>query len=210
LFWYFLIHHVFNEVYLRQRFCPIEGNDSVLALRSTALILHVLAYLTLIRGPIGVSNDYIAPLIMALGLSFLVYIGLLVRLRSNLTFATLANNVVLELVVLGLLPLAVTIGITFEQVVCYHFVFWALMPTLRIPQSGTPWFVGYAVLAITTTVLFLAISPIGFRSMQIPVYLFSTQFILWSYAHITLSFVVSSAHPVWIRTWFEPKAQIPG
>jgi hypothetical protein len=42
---------------------------------------------------------------------------------------------------------------------------------------------------------------------NVPFSLFSKQFTLWSYIHITLSLALSNAHPKWIVDLFRPRGE---
>jgi hypothetical protein len=60
----------------------------------------------------------------------------------------------------------------------------------------------YVASSIVVTGLFVLLSPIGPPSTRIGVQLFTEQFLFWSFAHITLSFALSNAHPDWVVRLF--------
>ena len=66
----------------------------------------------------------------------------------------------------------------------------------------------YCGLALGTTLVFLAVSPIGIKPIRLSMEAYYDQFIVWSFIHITLAFATSAAFPLWIRRWFEPGARI--
>lgn len=207
LIWYFLAHHVFNEVYLRQNISPLGPREETAPIRNVSLVFHTLAYLVLLDGSHYELGELAVPAMVLLGSVAATYFWMIAKLRNSVALPVIVNNVMLELIALSLIPLALSQGITFQQLVCYHFVFWALMPLLRLKQAGVQWFLGYSVLAIGSTALFLALSPMRFIAAPISFSMgeYYSQFILWSYVHITLAFATSSAFPLWIRRWFEER-----
>jgi hypothetical protein len=210
LIWYFLLHHIFNEVYLRQNFCPLGDPDKTASIRGVSLAFHTVAYLVLLDGRWYQLENLMIPLLALLGCLFAIYISMIARRRKSLSYPVIFNNISLELIVLALLPVALVAGITFRQLVCYHFVFWALVPLLRARQSGTRWLMVYSALAIGSTILFLVLSPM--KPIDVPFNFsgreFNEQFQFWSYVHITLAFATSSAFPFWIRRWFEQRPAV--
>ena len=89
--------------------------------------------------------------------------------------------------------------------VLYHVVFWSLFPLPKISAAGKAHLGWYLGLSAACVAAFVAISPIGpvFTS-RYAVSIFQRQFILWTYIHITSSFLLSNAHPEWIVNLFRP------
>jgi hypothetical protein len=64
------------------------------------------------------------------------------------------------------------------------------------------------MVTILSTLFFFALSPAG-RLGAGHASLFVSQFVLWSYVHITASFLVSDAQPGWIVHLTRPNAASP-
>jgi len=203
LYIYFGVHHVFNEVYMRRRLIPGELNT--VALRTSAVVLHVIAYFLLLRAQAIAASGYLPVVLAGLVAAAGVYVSTLVRGRRALSISQWIDLTAFEVIVLALVPLAFVYPFTLEQVVCYHFIFWILYPLRRLTGSG-PALGVYMILTVASIAVFLLISPLGPLTLRVPVRSFVDQFILWSYVHITLSFALSAAHPDWITRWFRPRA----
>ena len=129
LYAYFALHHAFNEAYLRNQRLPVDRNSTVL-LRSSAIILHFLAVLLLIKNPIRLNYEPV--LWVLLITSVIVWLRALAPLWSQLNNAQRLDQVMLELILLVLLPIAHFYPMTLVQVVCYHVVFWGFYPLLML------------------------------------------------------------------------------
>jgi len=205
LYIYFGVHHVFNEVYMRRRLIPGELNT--VALRISAVVLHVIAYFLLLRAQAIAASGYLPLVLAGLVAAVGVYVSTLVRGRRALSISRWIDLTAFEVIVLALVPVAFVYPFTLEQVVCYHFIFWILYPLRRLTGSGLGRALGvYLILTMASIGVFLLISPLGPLTLRVPVRSFVDQFILWSYVHITLSFALSAAHPDWITRWFRPRA----
>ena len=204
LYAYFALHHAFNEAYLRNQRLPYELGRSTVTLRSAAIVLHFIAVLLLISNPVRVHYEPV--LWVLLGMVAIVWVRALSQHWPKLNISQRIDQVMLEVILLVLLPIAHYYPLTLFQVVCYHVVFWSFYPLLMLVgrQQLKPLLV-YLTLTVVTIGGFLAISPVGISGWKVPVSLFYSQFIIWSWLHITLAFATSSAFPHWITRWFAPR-----
>lgn len=205
---YFALHHAFNEVYLRNARLPAGIAQATGILRGAAITLHFTAVLLLIRSPQWLAYE---PLLWGLLLaSAALWLRELARYWPRLNATQRLDQVMLELILLALLPIAYFHPLTLVQVVCYHVIFWAFYPLIGFAgQRRVRPLLSYLALTGVTIGAFLAISPVGVYGWKVSPTLFYSQFILWSWLHITLAFATSSAHPRWITRWFAPRAPAP-
>ncbi len=205
---YFAVHHAFNEVYLRHGRLPEDLDAPLGVQRFASIILHLCAVLLLIRLP---QLDYLLPILWVLMLgSTVVWLRVLAGYWSRLDHSQRLDQVMLELMVLLLLPISWLYQFTLVQIICYHVIFWALYPLLGLSrQRRMGPIIGYIVLSCAAVAVFMAISPIGVYELKVPPDLFYSQFIVWSWLHITLAFATSTAHPLWITRWFAARNRIP-
>ncbi len=198
---YFAVHHAFNEVYLRHARLPNELVAPMRLQLFSSITLHICVVLILIRLP---HLEFLFPVLWVLLIGSVgVWLSSLNRYWSRLDNSQRVDQVMLELIVLGLLPISWYYQLTLVQIICYHVIFWTLYPLLRmVGQRQVGPTIGYLVLTGIVVAGFLAISPIGVYELKVRPDLFYSQFILWSWIHITLAFATSTAHPRWITRWF--------
>lgn len=203
LYLYFAVHHAFNEVYVRG---ALHADMEGAALRRTAGVMFHFAAYVLILTVQRLSPVELAAVGGAMLVALSIYMGSLIRVRREMGPGRLLDLYTIELVMLALVVAAFFYRFSFEQVVFYHFVFWGLYPLSRMVQSrDTGAGLRYAMLTVAAFALFVLLSPLGPPVYSAPVRVYYEQFIFWSYAHITLSFILSRAHPAWITSWFAPR-----
>ena len=205
---YFAIHHVCNEVYLLKYSSRVEAHPEMTRLRTSSLFLNLFIYLVILQDHRELRFLDPGLLFSGLALSAVTFVYFLTRVRSSMTRHELIDASAFELIGFLLIGLSFFVQITFLQIVFYHFVFWIFFPMEKIRSRGNGEFVRYLGLTAGLTALFVSLSPVGFA--QYPLYqsLFFTQFMLWSYIHITISYALSSSHPDWITRWFKPQQVI--
>ncbi len=222
LLFYFVLHHAFNEVYILNQTTPID-NEDMRKFRGSAVLLHALLYFFLLRNVVAPdlealnpaylamlqrirSRGFMDPQLLLAGLAvvYVAFFYFLYRLKSFLNLQTLLANCSFEL--LGLVAIVVSFYVQFAflHLVFYHFVFWTFFPTIKMYSQAPGRLLSYIGLTVLCLVLFLLLSPIGMFSLQLSPAIFQKYFILWSYIHITASFVLSNAHPEWIVDLFRP------
>lgn len=227
LLFYFSLHHAFNEAFILNAGLPRDNSD-VKAFRGSAVLVHLFLYFLILRRQASFSftpsnplyslalglysgNRYLLPYLAigGLAISYVIFFYYLSRIRSLMNLRTLIENCGFEL--LGLIVLAASIQVRFSylHIVLYHFVFWSLFPLPKMWTLGRADLVRYLGLTIVCTAAFLLLSPIGLFPSRYATSMFQQQFMLWSYIHITSSFLLSNAHPEWIVNLFRPKAAVP-
>lgn len=201
---FFGIHHVFNEVYLVNRSLAQEDNRSFIFYRTASIVLNFFIYFVILRDQPGLQ--FINPDILLGGLiaSYVVFAFSLLRIKKHLNGRELIDSFAFELIGLGLVVLSYFVRIGFIEIVLYHFIFWVFYPIQKFNSLGKAPLFQYLGLTLFCTVLFLVLSPVGVFNYPQSGSIFYSQFVLWSYIHITSSFALSSAHPAWITRLFKP------
>jgi hypothetical protein len=105
--------------------------------------------------------------------------------------------------VVALLVLNGHLRIRFLDLVMYHFVLWTIWPAFKLRNHGLGSVAAYAVGTAGVALLFILLSPIGFRFYFLPGSLYLNNFYPCSYLHITTSFALSTAQPYWITRLFQ-------
>ena len=201
---YFAIHHAFSEVYLLDRVTGPKDRVEVKALRTSALVLNFLMYFFILRHLHYLLSRSAPFLFIALILSYTAFFYCLNRVRTSLSLAEFIDNCTFEIMGLGLIAASLFVKITFLQIICYHFLFWMVFPLPKIINQGRRELVRYVGLTALITGGLLLFSPIGLVELHFSELFFQNQFLLWSYVHITTSFVLSDAQPKWITHGFRP------
>lgn len=199
---YFGIHHVFNEVYLLDRKLPVADDEKRRELRVSAILLNAFIYAVLLRHYSELA--WIDPTILFGGLfiSYVLFFYRLNRLRPFLGAMDLIDSCAFEMSGLLLVLFSLFAQLNLNYIVFYHFVFWSLYPIEKFNSQGGGALVRYLTVSVLLMGFFLLFSPMGVVDRVVSERYYYQQFIFWSYAHITLSFVLSDAHPVWITRWF--------
>ncbi len=188
---YFGIHHSFNEAY---RHAP--GGDRAPLI--PALFLQAAAYAFVLQGDgafVGTNETAVAAVLAS---AIAVYAVWIMRDIGTATPTRLASICAPELAAVLLVLVSLFVRIEFLHVVLYHFVVWSILPVQQIRRRGPYSLAGYVAASVLMTVAFLALSPIGPDAIRINPVRFTDLFLLGSYAHITLSFALSDAHPDWM------------
>ena len=219
---FFAVHHAFNEAYVLKNTIPSD-DQAVRAFRVSTVLLHLFLYFVLLRhtrniGVVDIGITYASfargdilnakLLWTGLSLSYLIFFHYLYQIRSFLNFRTLIENCAFEL--LGLVAVVASFHVDFKflHIVFFHFVFWSLFPVPRMFASGSKGLVVYLGATAFVTGLVLLISPIGGSAgYSFSSRMFQEQFKIWSYIHITSSFMLSNAHPGWIVALFRPSPE---
>jgi len=206
---FFGVHHAFNEIYLLDRTVPGQDPLKLKTLRTTGVLFHLLAYLFILRNHVDLSH-YPAQVFGGLTLVCLIAFAVLfMKLYPGLKPQEIINNCAGEIATVFLIGVSLFIKLTFLQVVLYHFLFWMIYPLPNLIKHNKPQFHRYLSVTILMHALIFAISPLGLVGYEIHGSVFSSQFYIWSYLHITLSLALSDANPQWIANWFQPRAIRP-
>lgn len=223
LLFYFVLHHAFNEIYVLNQTTPVQ-NEAVRKLRGSAVLLHVLLYLFLLRHVIvpdvGELNPAHLALLQRLGrrgwmnpqllfaglaVAYVAFFYYLYRIRSFVDVRIRLDNCAVELFGLVAVVVSFYVQFAFLHLVFYHFAFWALFPAAKMYTQAPRRLLAYIGLTTVSLAGFLLLSPIGMFSSQLHPTTFQKYFVFFSYLHITASFVLSNAHPQWIVDLFRPR-----
>ena len=207
---YFGLHHALNEAYLRR---PAAAEELPRAsLQAAGAAFHAVIYAAVLRGDPGfawVAWWWAGPTLVATG-------ALVVRAARQETAAggRLLDLCASEAAALLLLVGSLFVRVAFLEVVLYHFILWTLLPVDKMRRRGRGALAEYVGLSAGLVTVALVLSPLGPGPTPTATAAFSQQFLFWSYAHITLSFALSDAHPAWMTRLFRGSpldvAALPG
>lgn len=203
---YFGLHHALNEAY-----APRPGSSdesSARRYRAAAALWHGCIYAFVLRD--RPELFWIGPgvLLLLTGMAGVALIAASRPLWQSASPRRMFVHAAPEWVAAGLALLSLAVPLTFLQVVLYHFLVWVFLPLPHLRSRGTASCIRYAMATIASTLLFFALSPAGLLGAAYAD-VFVSQFVLWSYVHITASFLLSDAQPGWIGRLTRPSAGSP-
>jgi hypothetical protein len=134
-----------------------------------------------------------------------VFFFYLYRIRRFLNRRTLIENCGGEIAGLFIAVVSLTVTFSYLHVVLYHVISWTFYPIPKLWAQGARQLAIYVGLTTLSIAGFLLVSPLGLFTTRYAVMIFQKQFIMWTYMHITASFVLSNAHPDWIVDLFRRK-----
>jgi len=194
---YFGLHHALNEAYLRRgQALPAPGARQ--RFRAAAVAVQAVAYVTVLRSSREFSWVDARWLAVALGVALGLFLRELSRLQPRLSLRQGVDLCPSEVTALLLVAVSLFVRVSFLQAVLYHFVLWALLPFDSIRRRGRLALGEYVGVSAAVLGALVLLSPLGPAFTRINAITFSQQFLFWSYAHITLSFALSDAHPAWM------------
>ncbi len=188
---YFGIHHACNEAFSKSPEGARPGPGA-------AFFLQAAAYAFVLRREgsfIGVDTAVFAPVF---ALAIALYAVSVARAVGFASPTRTANACGPEIAALLLAAASLFVRVEFLQVVLYHFVLWTVLPLGAMRARGRSALTKYVAASVLVVAGFALISPIGPDATQISALRFTQLFLLLSYAHITLSFALSDAHPEWL------------
>ena len=192
---YFAVHHALNEAYGRRS--PVGSVVPSSRLTASAALFHGLAFLTVLRWTSELTPLDPLWLWCALGAAGLLLAWSVREVRGAASAGRLLELCAPEVTSAALVILSLFARVTFLEFVLFHFVLWAALPVERIRARGATALGEYLGLSAAMTGVFVLLSPLGPPATRIGLTAFGEQFVLWSYLHISLSFALSDAHPVW-------------
>ena len=204
---YFGIHHACNESYLKRSHSS-NGIGNTAQLPAARALLHLAAYLCILRLDPEIGQIPEAFLWSFLAIAALLYLyQFRATLQKGVTgISDVVRDSSVELMALILVGLSLFTHITFLQFVMYHFVLWTIIPVPGIKQQGKNQLAEYGLLTVGTLLFFIVLIANQLFSSYLNLSFYYSQFIVWSYIHITTSFALSSAHPKWIVGLFRAPA----
>jgi hypothetical protein len=201
---YFAVHHAFNEVYLLDRTVAGLRSRPWAIYRVSAVSMHFFIFCAILHRNASFAQLPVWVYWTGIGLSLIGYLYGLSRVAPLADQKVLPSVILFDSLAVLLAGLALIWRITFLQVLCYHFFYWTFFPIRKMISGPRFNLAGYAALTLGSLLVFYVLSPFGhFRSPE-AIKVFSEQFILWGYVHITLSFAMSLAQPSWINQMFRP------
>lgn len=207
--YYFGVHHALNEAYAVNRVTRVDARE-VRWLRAAGLFLHLFLFFSLIRDSHAVAWISRDVLFGGLAVSYLAYFRLLRRSRSLFSKEELINNSAFEIVGLLIFWASFHVRISVYHIALYHYLFWMFYPALGLRREGLRPLLAYAGLTLLVTGPFILWSPMGILADHFSMRAYHLHFLLQSYFHISISFALSSANPLWIRRVFEPPLSAAG
>jgi hypothetical protein len=198
-----VLHHNFNEVYMRQALKV--GFPQLRSLRLSCLALNMSLFAAILRHSVGLNTVDPRFFFAAVALSGLWYVWELVRNRRNMTVKQAIDNSIYEVMSFALLGLSFFYNISLMHVFLYHFTYWALYPIPKMASKGTVSLGSYLALHLLALPVIWLITTGG-----------SSQFVndsvlLWfawgGYIHNATSFALSDEQPGWLVDLFQGPAK---
>jgi hypothetical protein len=205
---FFGVHHVFNEVYLTRANEPAKqqsGSDKLL--RRTALLLNMSIYLAVLRHDPALQwlNPKATFVVLAVTTGAMALI--LFKKRHEYTRAEMLQLCVAELWTLSLVPFANKLHINLFQVILYHVIFWTIYPVKAMLKGGLAPVLRYSAITVAFLAVSVAIAPFSGLPWRLSFTTYERLFWLLGYLHISTSFALSSAHPMFMRKLFQAGAK---
>lgn len=206
---YFGVHHACNEAYLKRRASGVRS-DSCGQLNAARALLQLAAYFCILRHDPMVGQLPVGFLGVFLGIAFTIYLVQLraARPQSRDTLAWMLKESGVESIALLVVGLSFFVEITFLQIVMFHFILWTVVPLPAMRQKGANQLAEYGLLTAGALLFFIVLTMSQLFSSYFSLSFFYSQFIIWSYIHITTSFALSSAHPQWIVQLFRAPPEV--
>ena len=202
LLMFFWVHHVFNEVYLAERFKVVPA---LIEMEPIAIAFHSFVYFALLSNDDALNfvNGHL--LTAGLTISGIVYFGAIgLSAWKSKRLSNIFDQLAFEILAAGIAGAALAgyCRIYFVDVVFYHFVLWAFVPLISPGRRTWAMVLRYLGGTAVLTGAFLIVSPMGIKPYYFADSLFLRSFYFWSYLHILSSFALSGAQPQWIIRMF--------
>jgi hypothetical protein len=204
---YFGVHHACNEGYLRRRSSRMTAYSTA-SLQGSRALFHLAAYFCILRfdAVVGQLPDAFLWSFLTVAAVLHAFQLLAAQRQPDNETAGLLRESAIELLLLLLVGLSIFTRVTFLQFVMYHFILWTLLPIAAIRQQGRSQLAEYGLLTVGALLFFIVLITNQLFSTYLNLSFYYSQFILWSYIHITTSFALSSAHPQWMVDLFRRHA----
>lgn len=190
----FGLHHVFNETYLGERFSVHSTRWAFFS----RVVFEVSLYTALIQPELLIATKGFATATLisgALAASLLNLMAVKKLSRNELLFSGGGA-------LIGFLCLSANLG-GLDFVLYYHFTYWALAPAYQLSQQGARAQMTYAAATLVPIAAIFLFTPAAFHFGQTSLDDLSRLTRIGGYFHIFSSFALSSAHPRFVRRWFE-------
>lgn len=203
---YFGLHHTLTETYFMNK--PLGDRDApeMRELSLWRLSWNMLAFLVIMWGRLGFTPK--ASVLFAVVVAGAVVTGLetvqrIWLLRDRLSRQALIDQFAFEVVLAGLFVASFFLPqVTFAQFVLYHFAMRLLIPLPGLARLGARPVATYFGATAVIFVAILAMTPLMFKQVSVPIPQLADQLYLWGYIHISASFALSSLNPYWITRFF--------
>ena len=211
---YFGLHNALTETYFMNK--PLGDRDApgMRDLAKWRLIWNILAFLVIMWGRLGFERYSVPFTIVTAGAVLAGYATMqgLWLLRDRLSRQALVDQFLFEGVLAALVAASFFMSqVTFAQFVLYHFVMWLFIPLPGLARGGIKPVTKYLGATVVIFVAVLAMTPLMFEAISIPIPRLADQLYLWGYIHISASFALSSLNPYWITRFFlDAPARSPG
>ncbi len=203
---YFGLHNALTETYFMN--IPLGKRDApgMRGLARWRLSWNTLAFLVIMWHRLGLvpkSSVLFAVVAAAAILAGYETIRRIWLLRDRLSRQALFDQLAFEGLLGGLLAASFFMPpVSFSQFVLYHFAMWLFIPLPGLARGGVRPVINYFGATAILFVAVLAMTPLMFPPISIPIPQLADQLYLWGYIHISASFALSSLNPHWITRFF--------
>lgn len=202
---YFGLHNALTETYFMNKALGDRDEPKMRGLALWRLSWNVLAFLVILWGRLGLDKSSLLISLVTAG-AILAGYGTVQRiwfLRDRLSRQALVDQLAFEALLAGLLFASFFMPeVSFAQFVLYHFVMWLFIPLPGLARSGARPLATYFGATVVIFMTVLAITPLIFDKVAIPIPQLVDQLYLWGYIHISASFALSNLNPRWITRFF--------
>lgn len=197
---YFGLHHTSNELYLtipKER-SPLHTSFNL----GIRLCLLILLYILATRNSVTLK---VIPLPYATSLS-IGLIGLFFALNSSwikqLSLSMFLKHFAVDIVSVAWVVLSWMVPIQTFHLALFHFAYWFFYPIPSLMKKGIPALSRYTFSTLACIMMTMLFSPIMPMAYGVSLAFLMEQFKLWSFIHITSSFALSKAQPMWVQRLF--------
>ncbi|HTL47614.1 MAG TPA: hypothetical protein VL688_06070 [Verrucomicrobiae bacterium] len=196
---FFGVHHTLTESY-------VVSDDRLRgrrALMGGRLLMNAFAYcIMLAREP--VMRQFSQPLMLAgFAAACAVFYYFLFVERRSFAAAGLREQVFFELALLAAVIVSLAVGgFTYRQLLFYHVAIWLFLPLPGLAKKGTGNAAGYLLATAAVSLACFAFTPLWDTPWKLSTHALEYAVISTGYAHVILSFGVSSLNPRWVQKIF--------
>jgi hypothetical protein len=202
-----LLHHNFNEAYMRDIFKT--RTTSARSLRMSCVILNMFLFAAILRHSrtfVGLNEGFLFLGVIA---SAVWYFSLLLFRRRDFSLKELIDSTIYEIVSFAVLALSFVYDVRLAHLFLYHFAYWALYPIPRLLKKGPTALSIYTMLHVATLAGFAILFSCFRFNPSVDTLVQAFGFI--GMVHIGVSFGLSKEQPSWIVKLFQTteKASAP-
>ena len=199
--WLSVLHHNFNEVYMRDAFKMRSQKTKFL--RLSCIVMNISIFLAILRTDPALRSVNPQLVFAAVAFSTIWYATMLIRSRHDFTVRQMIDSSIYEVGSFAVLAVSLEYRVTLLHLFLYHFVFWGLYPIPNMVKKGA----GSVRTYVAWNVLLLPIIWVLCANYNISSVSVTKLFGWFGYIHIAMSFGLSREQPTWLIKMFQAPAR---